>query len=95
MALGTYLWRKINPRLRFCATLVLLLTPLAILIDHGNPQVNFLPLALFMLAVRFALSNHFALSAIMAILAVNSKVAALCVMAPFAVLVLSRLSKAP
>ena len=89
--LGMYLWRRVNPRLRFTATLVLLLTPLAILIDHGNPQVNFLTLSFFLLAVRFALSSHFCISACLAILSVFSKVTALSVMLPFGVLVLARL----
>ena len=89
--LGMYLWRRVNPRLRFTATLVLLLTPLAILIDHGNPQVNFLTLSFFLLAVRFALSSHFCISASLAILSVFSKVTAMAVMPPFAVLVVARL----
>ena len=89
--LGMYLWRRVNPRIRFTATLILLMTPLAILIDHGNPQVNFLTLSLFFLAVRFALSSHFCISASIGILAVFSKVTAVAVMPPFGMLVLARL----
>ena len=91
LSVGTYLWRRVNPRLRFSATLILLITPLGIVIDHGNPQVNFLSISFFFFAFRFALSQHYALSASIAVVAVFSKVTALSVMIPFGVLVLSRL----
>ena len=91
ICLSNYMWRRVNPRLRFTATLVLLLTPLAILIDHGNPQVNFLTLSFFLLAVRYALSSNFSLSASFAILSVSSKITALSIMLPFPVFVVARL----
>ena len=91
LTLAQYLWRKVNPRLRFCVTLILLLNPILMIVDHGNPQVNFLMVSFFLLAVRFALSSHFALSASFALLSVFSKITALSVMPSFAVLVLARL----
>ena len=89
------LWPRVNRRLRFSAALMIALTPMAILIDHGNPQVNFLSLGFFLFAFRFALSSHFALSAAFAVCAVSSKVTAVSVMLPFLVLVLSRLFHSP
>ena len=91
LTLAQFLWRKVNSRLRFCVTLILLLNPILMIVDHGNPQVNFLMVSFFLLAVRFALSSHFALSASFALLSVFSKITALSVMPSFAVLVLARL----
>lgn len=87
--LTSYIWRKINPRLRFGGVLLVLLTPLVVHVDHSNPQVNFLPLAFFILAVRFSLSSHYAMSACFATLALLTKVTIMCVMPPFAVFVLA------
>ena len=91
LCVGLYLWRKVNPRLRFSATLMLVLTPMTIVIDHGNPQVNFLSLGIFLFAFRYALSSQFAISAALAVCAVSSKVTTISVMLPFVVLVLARL----
>ncbi len=70
---------------------MLLLSPLALAIDHGNPQINFLSLSFFLVAIRFALSSNFVVSAPFALLAVLSKITALSCILPFPVFVLAHL----
>ena len=35
--LTSYLWKTLNLRIRFAATLIVLLTPLDVHVDHSNP----------------------------------------------------------
>ena len=91
VVVANYYWRKVNPRLRFPAVLLMILTPHLLISDQGNTQTNFLAVGLFLFSFRAALSNNFALSAVIAVLSSFSKQTVLCMYPPFLVITLSRI----
>lgn len=90
-----FIWRRVNPWLRFCATVIFLFSPVKLFIDHVNQQINYLPMSFFLLSLRAALSSHFALSAALGALCVLSKHTYVILFLPFVVFTLSRLSRLP